>query len=181
MSDEVFPGDNIIPSPSMLYDQTITIGAEARTIFPWLLQLGKSRGGWYAPSWVERFLPLTWRATYRIETQWQNLSVGDRVPDYGFSSDDYFIVAELQRPDVLVYRSERYGCVFSWALVLRETASDADVNRAETVVHLRFRGRISSKGWKRRLLVWGGEKLDSWTTRPMLEGLKERAERTHGQ
>ena len=166
----------------MLYNQTVIVRAGARTVFPWLLQLGKSRGGWYAPAWAERFLPTTWRATRRIETQWQNLSVGDRVPDYGFSSNDYFIVAEMREPDVLVYRSERYGCEFSWAVILRELVSDGgDVDETETVVHLRFRGKISSEGWKRTVIVWVGEKLDSRTTRPMLKGLKERVERARSQ
>ena len=176
MATETFPGDDIISDPSMLYDQFITIAASASTIFPWLVQLGKSRGGWYASTWLERLLPRSWRATRRIEAQWQTLGVGDRVPDYGFSKDDYFIVAQLDPPRALLYRSERYGCLFTWALLLREEQKKGGV---QTTVHLRFRGKIASQGFKRKVIVWGGEKMDRWSTGPMLKGLKERAERSH--
>ena len=46
----------------------------------------------------------------------------------------------------------------------------------ETLLHLRFRGKIAATGLKRRLLVWGGGILDHLTTAPMLSGLAERAE-----
>lgn len=178
-STNVFPGDEVISSPSMLYNQTVTIDASAGSVFPWVRQLGKGRGGWYCPAWLERLVPPSWRATRRIETQWQTLAVGDRVPDYGFSVEDFFIVEEIQEPNALVYRSERYGCLFSWAILLREDVRPGGGNTVETVVHLRFRGQISSQGWKRKVIVWGGGKLDHWTTKPMLLGLKERAERSH--
>ena len=184
MSAGTLPGDDIIPSPSMLYNQSITINAPPSSIFPWLLQLGKSRGGWYAPVWLERILPTSWRATRQIHPEWQNLSVGDRVSDYGFSRDDFFVVAAIEAERVLVYRSERYGCRFSWALLLRqdgEGREEVDEGEVKTMVQLRFRGRIGSEGWKRAVIVWAGGKMDSLTTRPMLKGLKERVERVHGE
>ena len=178
--DRNIPGDDVIASPSMLYNQMITVDADAETVFPWLLQLGKSRGGWYGPAWLERFLPRGWRATRQVQTQWQHLNVGDRVPDYGFS-DDFFIVESIEAPNFLVYRSERYGCQFTWALLLRENATGDNANDVQTIVHLRFRGRIQSEGWKRAVIVWAGEKMDRLTTRPMLLGLKERVERPHAE
>ena len=181
MSIGLFPGDQIIPQPSMLYNQMITINTTPDTIFPWLLQLGKGRGGWYVPAWIERFFPTSWQAAHDIKPQWQNLNVGDRVPDYGFSSDDYFIVRELREPEALVYQSERYGCTFTWALLLREAVGEGDAIAPKTELHLRFRGKISSEGWRRSVIVWVGEKMDRWSTRPMLLGLKERAEWTHSE
>ena len=48
--------------------------------------------------------------------------------------------------------------------------------KTNTLVHLRFRGKIAATGIKRSLLVWGGGVLDHLTTAPMLAGLAERAE-----
>ncbi|KAI4163970.1 MAG: hypothetical protein LQ342_002467 [Letrouitia transgressa] len=173
-----YPGDSLIPSASMVYDRTRLIRAPASAIFPWILQLGARRGGWYLTSSLERLVPRSWAATRRIEPQWQNLTVGDRVPDYGFRKDEWFEVAAVDPPRALVYRSERYGCVFSWAILLEEPG-EGEAEGKGMVVHLRFRGRIGSQGWKRRVIVWGGDLLDHWTTKPMLAGLAERVEREH--
>ncbi|KAM0723952.1 hypothetical protein Q7P37_000943 [Cladosporium fusiforme] len=174
-----YPGDDLIPDASMIYDQTKTIHALPPDIWPWLVQLGKGRAGWYCPAWLERWLPQSWLASRAINPNWQSLAVGDRVDDYGFSKDDYFDVARLEPGRTLVYRSERYGCLFTWALLLRE--ADDSMAPPTTTVHLRFRGRIAATGLKRRLIVWFGSVMDHISTAPMLAGLKERAERVHGQ
>ena len=57
-------------------------------------------------------------ASRRIVPEWQHLAAGDRVADYGFSKDDYFDVVEVSPPYALVYKSERYGTVFTWAILL---------------------------------------------------------------
>lgn len=170
-----YPGDRLIPDANMVYDQQIRIHASAEEIFPWLVQLGKGRGGWYLTFWVEQLLPKSWRATRHIHAQWQTIAPGDRVEDYGFdASQDFFIVASKSPPTALVYQSNRYGCLFTWALLL-----DEDLDRQETVVRLRFRGRLQATGLKRWCLVTGGEWMDWLSTRPMLAGLKERVEKLH--
>lgn len=172
-----YPGDDIIPDAVMVYDQKCKVKASASTVFPWLVQLGKGRGGWYLTAFWERFLPKDWPASRRIEDKWQNLVVGDRVDDYGTSKDDYFDVVAIDRPNSLVYKSERYGTVFTWTLMCHERRDSGGA--VETTVHLRFRGRIQRTGWQRRLIVWGGGWIDHWTTAPMLAGLKERVEKPH--
>lgn len=174
-----YTGDDIIPDAVMVYDRKRTIHAPAADIFPWLVQLGKGRAGWYVTSRWERILPSSWIPSKRIEPQWQDLKVGDRVEDYG-GTDDHFIVASIDPPRSLVYRSERYGTVFTWALLLHETR-EALEGGVSTTVHLRFRGQIASTGWKRWLLVRGGDFLDHVTTAPMLAGLAQRVEWRHVQ
>lgn len=174
--EEAYPGDDIIPDAVMVYDQMRTMKAPPSDIFPWLQQIGKGRGGWYLPSYVERFLPSSWQASRRIEEQWQTLAKGDRIADYGVGQDDYFDVVEVEPPNVIVFRSERYGCSFSWALLLHDRSSDA---APATTVHLRFRGNIQATGLKRRLIVLGGGWLDYLSTMPMLAGIAERVEKPH--
>lgn len=100
-------------------------------------------------------------ASRSIDDAWQGLKPGDRVDDYGFSADDYFIVEEVQPDKALVFKSERYGAYFSWSLILHPQAND------QTLLHLRFRGRIAATGFKKRLLVRGGEWMDRITTKPV--------------
>lgn len=170
-----YPGDDIIHDAAMIYDRQRTIQATAADIFPWLQQLGKGRAGWYVTSKWEVLLPSSWLPSRRIESQWQNLQVGDRVDDYG-SKDDHFIVMAVDAPNSLIYKSERLGTVFTWALLLHETQPSKDSDVVQTIVHLRFRGRLASTGLKRWLLIRVGDFMDHITTAPMLAGLAERVE-----
>lgn len=176
MSQEVCPGDSIIPSPEMHYNHGVKVHAPSDVVFPWVLQLGKGRGGWYLPASWEKVLPKSMHASRRINTAWTDLRVGDRVDDYGFDSKDYFDVAEVVPNHALVYKSERYGTIFTWTILV----NDLD-QPGWSEVRLRFRGRIQSTGLKRKLLVTGGGWMDWLTTWPMLRGLKERAEKAHGR
>ncbi|KAF2716609.1 hypothetical protein K431DRAFT_234997 [Polychaeton citri CBS 116435] len=174
-----YTGDDLLPEAPMVYDQTRTVNTSRADVWPWVVQLGKGRGGWYCPSSWERRMPVSWRASRSVEARWQGLAVGDRVADYGFSADDYFDVAVVEPERALVYRSDRYGASFSWSLLLHEVEGPGGEGAGatvRTVVHLRFRGKIAAQGLKKRLIVWGGGILDHLTTAPMLAGLAERAE-----
>lgn len=117
--------------------------------------------GWYTPRTWETYLPASMHASRTINPEWQNLKAGDRVDDYGFSADDFFIVEDVQPEKALIYKSERYGALFSWSLILHPQAED------QTLLHLRFRGKIAATGLKRRLIVWGGGWMDHISIRPV--------------
>ena len=40
-----YPGDNVIPDAVMVYDQTRVVNAQPSDIWPWIMQVGKGRGG----------------------------------------------------------------------------------------------------------------------------------------
>jgi uncharacterized protein YndB with AHSA1/START domain len=164
------PGDDVVPDASMVYDRARTIAAPPEEVWPWLVQLGKRRAGWYLPARAERLIPSGRRATWRLHTRWRGLKVGDRIPDYG-GRDEELEVVRLDPPHALVYRSERRGATFSWALVLEPDGA------GRTVVRLRFRGRLKSTGWRRRVIVAVGELFDWLTSELMLRGLAERVAR----
>jgi hypothetical protein len=161
------PGDELISDANMVFDRVSVIDARPAEIWPWLIQLGKRRAGWYLPRMVERLVPPARRAARRVDPRWQVLGVGDRVPDYG-GRDAYLEVARIEPGQALVYRSERKGTPFTWALVLEPRGAGA------TVLRLRFRGRLRSTGWRRRALVSAGGFFDWATGALMVAGLRER-------
>ncbi|MGI8713540.1 MAG: hypothetical protein ACR2NR_10235 [Solirubrobacteraceae bacterium] len=161
------PGDELLPEANLTFDRSTTLEATAEEIWPWLLQLGKRRAGWYLPARLERLLPASRRASRAILPRWQTLAVGDRIPDYG-GREEYLEVARIEPPRTLVYRSERRGAQFSWALLLSPTPSHG------TELRLRFRGHIKSVGWRRRVIVPVGDFFDWSTGVLMVRGLNER-------
>ncbi|KEF59328.1 uncharacterized protein A1O9_04172 [Exophiala aquamarina CBS 119918] len=194
-----YQGDDVLPAANMIYDQSITIpGCAPADVFPWLVQVGAGRAGWYLPFWVEDLLvPKRARASRSIRPEWIDLKPGSRVYDYKMPFVDpetpWFDVVHISPSSSdghgeyqndersLVYRSERYGCVFTWTLMARKPESDKAAYSKNTIaqpvcqVHLRFRGQIQTTGWKRSLIAWGGGIMDYLTTAPMLLGLRDRA------
>jgi hypothetical protein len=162
-----YPGDELVPDATIVFDRRAIVSADPVRIWPWLIQLGKRRAGWYLPRAIERFLPRGRRAARTLLPEHQRLGVGDRVPDYG-GRREWLEVARIDPPLTLVYRTERRRTPFSWALLL--TPLDADT----TVLHLRFRGRLRSGGPLRRAIVLLGDVADRTTGALMIRGLRER-------
>lgn len=81
------PGDN--PSMTARYrvDHGITIHAPSDSVWPWLLQLGQDRAGFYSYSMLERAFGARISNATRIHPEWQSLAVGDTVRA---TQEDYF-------------------------------------------------------------------------------------------
>jgi len=83
--DEVhgaLPGDDLLRAGAPSTTRAITIGAPPEHVFPWLLQIGFGRGGWYSYDWIDNDgLP----SVERIEPGLR-FEVGDRIemmPGFG--------------------------------------------------------------------------------------------------
>jgi hypothetical protein len=102
------PGDDVIPHPMVEWTRATTIPAPPDVIWPWLVQMGYGRGGWYTS---ERFDRIVWRiknvSADEILDEWQHLSVRDIVPD-GPGYAAYFRVLEVSPQESIVYRSIRH-------------------------------------------------------------------------
>jgi hypothetical protein len=50
------PGDDIVPNPQVVTNHAITIDADPEAVWPWLVQMGWHRAGWYTARWVDKLL-----------------------------------------------------------------------------------------------------------------------------
>jgi hypothetical protein len=157
-------GDRIVQPADVVMDRAFTLDGEPEDVWPWLVQLGKRRAGWYLPRTVERFLPRSRRGVRTIETQWQSLALGDVIPDYG-GRDATFEVAEIEPLSALVYCSQRGRTGVSWAITLEPHGP------GRTRVFLRLRlGPVRHQ----RLAGTVGDLFDLVTIAGLAGGLRER-------
>jgi hypothetical protein len=49
------PGDEVIPHPMVEWTRGVTVRTTPERVWPWLVQMGYGRGGWYTPEWVDLF------------------------------------------------------------------------------------------------------------------------------
>jgi hypothetical protein len=73
------PGDERAPDARYRVDHAITIHAPASAVWPWLVQLGQDRAGFYSYDWLERAFGDDIRNADRIHPEWQTIARGDLV------------------------------------------------------------------------------------------------------
>ncbi len=165
------PGDEVLPEAQLVMDRAFTLDAPMDMVWPWFVQLGKQRSGWYLPRRVERLIPSRLRAIRSIDPDLQQLKVGDVIPDWG-GPHATFKVIRLQAPTTLVHCSRRGHTNLSWAINLRALSAST------TRVHLRL--RLSSVRW-RRLAETAGGLIDLLTIAGLAAGLDERVSEHTGR
>ncbi len=183
--DELLPGDGIVSDPKVTTDHAITIDAPPSAVWPWLVQMGWGRAGWYTARWVDRLLfPANGPSADRIIPELQEIQVGTFIPDGPPRTECGLVVEELGRERSLVLRSNSHLPMswrahatldWSWAFVL----TPLDEGR-RTRFH--FRSRWTTSPWWLTLGGWVAiVPADFVMSRDMLRGVKVRAERTRGQ
>ncbi|MBA3339119.1 MAG: hypothetical protein H0T54_05130 [Geodermatophilaceae bacterium] len=175
------PGDDLVDGAGHVIDRATTISAPVAAVWPWIAQLGKQRAGWYFPRWVELGIPRARRGLRIIDPTLLDLTVGERVPDWG-PGDPQFEVAIVEPEHALVYRSLRQKSrnwmwperedplpddvlALSWALVV------TPVDQARSRLHLRLRMRTARE---RSPAMFFGGLLDWVTVALLFTGLRER-------
>jgi hypothetical protein len=174
-----FPGDELAPEADLVEMRVITVKATPATIWPWLVQIGQGRAGFYSFDWLENLAGLKMKNARGINPDWQHLQVGDILPVEPSGKGFKVSLIEPERALVLGGRQGQAGVleaftqrapVFSWAFILVPLDSE------RTRLISRFRGQSQPSPWIKLsdVLV---EPLDFLMTRRMLLGIKQRAEK----
>jgi len=61
------------------WTRAITMEATPEEIWPWLVQWGQGRGGWYSYDWLENLFGFDIHTTDRILPEYQDLKIGDPI------------------------------------------------------------------------------------------------------
>jgi hypothetical protein len=177
------PGDDIVSKPQFVATHGITIDAAPESVWPWLVQMGWHRGGWYTARWVDKLLfPANRASADHIVEELQDLQVGDFVPDGLPETECGFIVEQLERPQLLVLHStshlplewRRNGtAAVDWSWVFHVVPLESD-GRSRLI----FRWRATTRPWWLTVSAWVVIiPADFIMSRDMLRGVKRRAER----
>jgi hypothetical protein len=167
------PGDDLLSRADMTATRAITIDSDAATVWPWLIQIGQGRGGFYSYDVLENLIGCDIHSTNEIVTEWQHLNVGDQVRLHPTIA---LTVAQVDPGRALVLRGgvpigkTQAPFDFTWAFVVT-TASGAT---SRLVVRERYR---YLKRWA-ALIVEPTGLVSFVMTQRMLHGIARRAERT---
>ncbi|MEV4002585.1 hypothetical protein [Actinomadura sp. NPDC049753] len=101
-ADTSYPSDELIENATGQSTMAVSLPAPPEAVWPWLVQMGYGRGGWYSWDLLDnRGRP----SADRIVPEWQDLAAGDRVPTVP-GGTTYFRVEVLVPGRTLVLRSD---------------------------------------------------------------------------
>ncbi len=173
------PGDEIVPEADAVETRVVTVKASPATIWPWLVQIGQGRAGYYSYAQLENLFGLKMKNAEGINPEWQHLQVGDIIPAEPGGKGFKVYILEPERALVLGGRKGEAGVfegftqmspAFSWAFILVPLDSE------HTRLISRWRGLSQPSLWNKFTGIFI-ELIDFLMTRRMLLGIKKRAEK----
>ena len=208
---QLLPGDEVVPDPELEITNAISIRAPADKIWPWLVQLGYYRGGWftdstwrdwdYYPDKLMRFFVReeAEKSGYghrdaptanQIVSEFQNLKVGDTVLD-GPPGTAFFTVAAIEPNKFLVLHSDTH-LRFLFPRSIRENPKIGIGGEftwgffLEEIDELHTRLLLRTRGtvrpwWYRIFINTTIPIANIFLARKMLSGIKQSAEQPQGE
>lgn len=156
-------GDDIVADPTFNATRAVTIHATPEEIWPWILQIGYKRAGFYSYDRLDNDgIP----SAERILPEYQGLQIGDRIP-MSASVDAEVIALEPNQHMLMVFPWETTA-TWAWGLY----PMDSEHTRLITRLHARH-DRLPS-----RLLL---DAFEIIMMRKCMLGIKRRAERLAGR
>ena len=180
-AERSLPGDELVPSPKFVWNQAITINAPVAEVWPWLVQIGNQRAGWYSWDRIHRLLGVAGSVDYpdrsadRIIPELQNLQIGDVIrmmPD-DMGIPGYSVVSIEPDRALVTHIDDENGASWVWFL--------EPIDEETTRLIVRFR-QSWPPGLMNTLMFGIGDELGSLVMQPKtLSGIKQRAEAAAGQ
>ncbi|MGA3116005.1 MAG: hypothetical protein ABSF90_16410 [Syntrophobacteraceae bacterium] len=158
------PGDELVRHPSINATRAVTIHAGPENIWPWIVQIGFGRAGWYSYDWIDN---LGKPSAIRIVPEWQELKIGDKIH---LSKWTYEIVKQMDPYRSMLWAGgDSSATAGTWAWGLYPSGD------GQTRLVTRLRGRYNWRSpWIVLLLLV--DTFDIVMMRRCMLGIKERAE-----
>ena len=163
-AEAAMPGDRLLPRAQYRCTRAITVCATPEEVWPWLVQVGVGRAGWYADDLLDNFARPSAR---ELIPDLQDIHVGQRLPWIPHpSARTAFVVDGFEAPDWLLWTTPNR--TWAWRLVRLPGGGTRLISRMHTFYE-----------WRRPLVlgtVLLMEVADFAMMRRMLRGIRDRAE-----
>lgn len=162
--EQVMLGDEVVDNPTFNATRGITIHSNPENIWPWLVQIGINRAGWYSYDCLDN---LCRPSAEQILPEFQNLKIGDLVP---LSPDGTqgFWVKELQPNRQMLWWDQKGKASWLWVL------EPVDETHTRLITRVRVRYTWFSPDIFFNLLI---EFADIIMMRKCMLGIQRRAEK----
>jgi hypothetical protein len=125
------PGDDVVKHATFNATRGVTIQARPEEIWPWVVQMGCKRAGWYSYDWIDN---LGRPSAQRIIPELQQVAVGDLIP---ISPDGTFglRVKEFERNRWMLWWDDKGNTSWYWGLSPLDTQATRLITRIRMHYH----------------------------------------------
>ena len=160
------PGDELDPNPTFLATRAITINGTPSEIWPWLIQMGYERAGFYGYDIIENLgSKQGTQSAERIVPELQDVKVGDEIP---ISAAGSWVLYAVQPEEYFIWSGETGDGGFTWALY--------PIDEVHTRLVSRIRWSHHGSPPSQLALDVFTEFTDHLAVRKILQGVKGRVE-----
>jgi hypothetical protein len=105
------PGDDLVVEPAQQNTRAIDIDAAPGAVWPWIVQIGADRGGFYSYEWLENLFGLGIHNSDVVVPEWQHRAVGDLVFADAKGSGGWYVMEVLPGEALVLQIGDvRAGC-----------------------------------------------------------------------
>ena len=79
-TSRALPGDELLPDPQYDATHAVTINAPVERVWPWIVQMGTGRAGFYSYDFIENAMGLDIHSAVAVRPELQDLKAGDVFP-----------------------------------------------------------------------------------------------------
>jgi hypothetical protein len=159
------PGDEIVARPLFSATRAVTINARPEEIWPWLVQLGYGRAGWYSYDILDN---LGRHSAEQILPEYQHVASGDLIPLGPGEASGLFVKDVRPNEWMVWWDSKRQATSWVWGLF----PIDGEQTRLISRVRMDYRKGLSNLMFGVLLI----ETADFPMMRKCMLGIKRRAE-----
>ena len=105
-------GDEVVPHPTFDATRAVTVDAPPEDIWPWIVQIGFGRAGWYSYDVLDN---LGHHSADRILPELQHMEVGDLIP-MGPGEETGMWVKEFVPERSILWEDKNHLTTWAWAL-----------------------------------------------------------------
>jgi hypothetical protein len=170
------PGDGEVPGPQFAVTRGVTIAAPAEAVWPWIVQIGYHRAGWYAYDLFDNDdIP----SAEAILPEFQHLEIGQVIGEEGLAVRELepgrHLVLAFHHPKTEWVMKQGVWPRFGHCSMCLQLTPLRDGERTRLV----YRVRLSAPPLGRAVMLALFEPADFLASRKMLTGIKRRAETHH--
>jgi hypothetical protein len=166
--NQTLPGDELLPTPIIYWQHAVTINARPEEVWPWIIQIGDTRAGFYSYMFIEQLIggPGLYHNADRVHPEWQNPPKGQGL------IGDWVVLREYQPGQYMISEATEKMGGLGWTWLWRITPTGN--GRTRLTIHMRIQappGTGGEEGMK-TFMNLGGFIME----RNMMTGLKTRVE-----
>lgn len=175
----VLPGDELVAEPATQTTRGISVNATPEHVWPWVVQLGADRAGFYSYDRLENLFGLGIHSADAVVAEWQQRAVGDLVYANAAGTGGWYVM-QVVPEEVLVLkmanvaknqpagRDEGVRWEFLWTFAVRDAG--------DGTTRLLIRERVGFGSQATRLMMAPVGLVSFVMTQKTMRGIKARAE-----